>query len=69
MKMEKHAFGTAGDGRPAEVYLLKNNTGMEVEITNYGGIVLAVKVPDQTGKLAEVVLLQQSYKVLSILMV
>jgi aldose 1-epimerase len=55
-QLEKRAFGAANDGRPAEAYLLSNKMGMEVAITNCGGIVLSVKVPDRTGELADVVL-------------
>ena len=40
----------------AEIYLLRGSTGMEARITNYGGIVMSLLVPDRSGKLADVVL-------------
>jgi aldose 1-epimerase len=54
-KIEKHAFGTA-DGQAVDLYVLRNPSGMEVSITNYGGAVVSLKVPDRTGKFADVVL-------------
>lgn len=55
-KIEKHAFGTADDGQAVDLYVLRNQSGMEVSITNYGGAVVSLKVPDRTGKVADVVL-------------
>jgi aldose 1-epimerase len=55
-KPEKHAFGKAEDGQAVDLYVLKNKSGMEVSITSYGGAVVSLKVPDRSGKLADVVL-------------
>src|SRR5215467_3053166 len=55
-RLEKHAFGTADDGQTLDLYILRNKAGMEVSITNYGGAVVALKVPDRAGKFADVVL-------------
>src|SRR5262252_2709052 len=52
----KRAFGKPEDGQAADLYVLKNKSGMEVSITNYGGAVVSLKVPDRYGKLADVVL-------------
>ncbi|MDE1986424.1 MAG: galactose mutarotase [Alphaproteobacteria bacterium] len=46
---------TADDGRPANLYTLTNASGMEVKITNYGGIIVSIRVPDRDGKMADVV--------------
>jgi aldose 1-epimerase len=54
--MEKKAFGTTPDGKTADLYVLTNKNGMEVSITNFGGIVVSVKVADKQGKFADVVL-------------
>jgi aldose 1-epimerase len=54
--MEKKAFGATPDGKTADLYVLTNKNGMQVSITNYGGIVVSVKVPDRQGKLGDVVL-------------
>jgi aldose 1-epimerase len=55
-KVPRHAFGKAEDGQPVDIYVLRNKSGMEVSITNYGGVVVSLKVPDRAGKLADVVL-------------
>jgi len=50
-------FGkTSKDGRPVELYTLRNTNGCEATITNYGGIVTSLKVPDKNGCLGDVVL-------------
>ena len=41
---------------PVTVYTLRNSHGVETQITNYGGIVMSLKVPDRNGKFADVVL-------------
>ena len=54
--MKKSSFGKTKDGEPVDLYVLTNGNGMEVAITNYGGTVVSVKVPDRSGKYADVVL-------------
>ena len=43
-------------GKPVEMVTLKNKNGMEIQAINYGAIIMSLKVPDRTGKLADVVL-------------
>ena len=52
----KKSFGQMADGRAVELYILSNNHGMEASITNYGGTLVSLKIPDRTGKVADVVL-------------
>ena len=54
--LRKSAFGKMKDGEPVGLYTLTNTGGMEVAITNYGGIVVSIKAPDRSGKFADVVL-------------
>jgi len=54
--MNKQPFGKTADGQAVDLFTLTNSKGMEVAITNFGGIVESVKVPDRTGKLDDVVL-------------
>lgn len=54
--MEKENFGRTHDGTTVYVYTLKSTNGMEARITNYGGILVSLKVPDKSGKLADIVL-------------
>lgn len=44
------------DGKPVELYTLANESGASVSITNYGGTVTSIVVPDKTGKMGDVVL-------------
>lgn len=41
---------------PVALYILKNDANMEVAITNYGGRIVAMVVPDKNGKPTDVVL-------------
>src|ERR1700730_18645651 len=55
-KMQKQSFGKTEDGQQTDLYILTNKNGMETSITNYGGTVVTLKVPDRNGKLDDVVL-------------
>ena len=52
----RQPFGKTADGEQAFLYTLRNASGMEVSITNYGGTVTSVKVRDRNGKYDDVVL-------------
>ena len=49
-------FETVIQEKPVKLYTLKNDGGMEVCITNYGGRVVSLVVPDRDGKPTDVVL-------------
>jgi aldose 1-epimerase len=55
-KMQKQSFGKTEDGQQTDLYILTNKHGMEVAITNYGGTVVTLKVPDRNGQIEDVVL-------------
>jgi len=48
-------FGVVGS-TPVRLFTLNNGRGMTVTITNYGGIVQSINVPDRHGKIANVAL-------------
>ena len=48
-------FGRTADGRVATLYTLSNES-MRVRITDFGGRIVSVEVPDRSGKLDHVVL-------------
>jgi aldose 1-epimerase len=54
--MQKSTFGTTRDGQAVDLYTLTNHAGMQVAITNYGGRVVSILVPDRHGEKADVVL-------------
>jgi len=49
-------FGKMPDGTQIFLYTLKNPSGMEVKITNYGGRIVSISVPDRKGHFDDVVL-------------
>ena len=51
----KKPFGKA-DQKVVSLYTLTNTSGMTVKITNYGGIITSILVPDKTGRMGDVVL-------------
>ncbi|MDR9407742.1 MAG: aldose epimerase family protein [Balneolaceae bacterium] len=55
-QIETEEFGTMDDGRSVELFTLTNENGMKVSITNYGGIVTSIRVPDNDGNIEDVVL-------------
>ena len=52
----KKSFGKTPDGQAVDLYVLTNKSGAEASIINYGGAVVSLKVPDRSGKLADIVL-------------
>lgn len=48
-------FGKTSDGA-VELFTLKNVNGIEVRVTNYGGIITSLKTPDRNGAFADIVL-------------
>ncbi|MBN1417268.1 MAG: galactose mutarotase [Planctomycetes bacterium] len=56
MKIEKQAFGKTPDGQAADLYTLTNANGVRMRVTNYGGIIVSLEVPDRAGKPDDVVL-------------
>nr|WP_258881734.1 aldose epimerase family protein [Paenibacillus sp. sptzw28] len=55
-KIVKQYFGQTPDGQSVFLYILSNINGMQAAITNYGGIMVSLKVPDRNGILEDVVL-------------
>ena len=49
-------FGTLPDGTEATLYTLTNASGASVGVTDYGGIVTSIVVPDRDGQMADVTL-------------
>ncbi|MCX4301899.1 MAG: galactose mutarotase [Alistipes sp.] len=49
-------FTTDIDGRRTGLYTLTNANGMEVTVTDFGGRIVSVMVPDRAGELRDVVL-------------
>jgi aldose 1-epimerase len=54
--IEKRPFGTMPDGRTVEVYTLRNDGKMSVDILTYGGVVHTLNVPDRDGHVGNIAL-------------
>ena len=54
--VKKESFGTLPDGTSVDLYTLTNAQGMEIRATNYGGIVVSLRVPDKKGNLDDIAL-------------
>lgn len=53
--LRKEDFQTTIDGKKVDLFILKNTSGSEVAITNYGGALVAIMVPDRDGNYANVI--------------
>ena len=49
-------FQTEINGKQTDLYTLKNKNGMEVCVTNFGGRIVSIMVPDKDGNMQDVVL-------------
>ena len=54
--MKTTDFFTLPSGETAKLYTLENASGAFVRVTDYGGIVTSITVPDRNGKLTDVAL-------------
>ena len=54
--LEQAKFVSEVDGKPTALYVLTNQKGAEACVTNWGGRLVSVMVPDKNGKLTDVVL-------------
>ncbi|HSU51394.1 MAG TPA: hypothetical protein VLJ41_12405, partial [Segetibacter sp.] len=54
--LDKKAFQATVDGKNTNLYVLRNRNNITAAITNYGGRIVGLYVPDKKGKLTDVVL-------------
>jgi aldose 1-epimerase len=55
-RITKSSFGSLPDGQEVFLYTLTNRHGLEMKVTNYGGLIISLKTPDQKGTLEDIVL-------------
>ncbi|MCI7599151.1 MAG: aldose epimerase family protein [Prevotella sp.] len=53
--LRREDFQTTVNGKKTDLFILRNNKGNEVAITNYGGAIVAIMVPDKNGVRANVI--------------
>jgi len=56
MNIKKELFGKTKDNKEVNLFSLQNNNGITVKITNYGGIITYLSVPDRKGNFNNIVL-------------
>ena len=54
-KLDKALFDTIINGKQVNLYFLRNKKNMEVAVTNYGGRLVSLLVPNREGKFTDVV--------------
>ncbi|PCF95886.1 aldose epimerase family protein [Vreelandella nigrificans] len=54
--VERSVFGHLPDGRQVDVYQFTNANGIELRVTNYGGIILSLKTPNIAGEFEDIAL-------------
>lgn len=54
--LNRKDFQTKLGNKQTDMFILSNNKGMEIAVTNYGAAILAIMVPDRKGNFANVVL-------------
>ncbi|WP_251621849.1 aldose epimerase family protein [Odoribacter lunatus] len=54
--LKRENFQMTLNGKDTDLFVLKNRNGVEIAVTNYGGFVVAIMVPDKNGEYADVVL-------------
>ena len=54
--LDPQAFAGEKDGKATALYTLTNANGMEVCVTNFGGRLVSVMVPDKDGNMVDVIL-------------
>jgi aldose 1-epimerase len=52
----KAEFGVMPDSTKVDIYTLVNHSGITMKVTNYGGIITSLMVPDKKGVAADIVL-------------
>lgn len=53
--LRRKDFRTTVNGKQTDLYILRNAKGTEVAVTNYGGAIVGLMVPDKDGQLANVI--------------
>lgn len=54
--VERSDFGVTPEGDSVDLYTLTNDSGVTMQVTNYGGIITSLRVPDREGEFEDVVL-------------
>lgn len=53
--LKREDFQSIVQGKQTDLYTLTNTNGMQVDITNYGGALVSIMVPDRNGTYANII--------------
>ena len=53
--IDEESFRGVHEGKPTNLYTLKNKNGLITQITNYGAIIVSIFVPDRNGTPGDIV--------------
>ena len=53
--LKREDFQAVVQGKETDLYTLSNDNGVQIQVTNYGGAVVAIMVPDRDGNVANVI--------------
>ena len=53
--LKREDFQAVVQGKETDLYTLSNDNGVQIQVTNYGGAVVAIMVPDRDGNFANVI--------------
>ena len=53
--LKREDFQTTVNGKKTDLFVLRNKQGNEVAVTNYGGAVVAIMMPDKDGNYANLI--------------
>ena len=53
--LKREDFQTTVNGKKTDLFVLRNNQGNEIAVTNYGGAVVAIMMPDKDGNYANLI--------------
>lgn len=56
MKVETTIFGRLSGKEDAQLFTIQNSHGITVKISNYGGTIVSILVPDRKGRVQDIVL-------------
>jgi aldose 1-epimerase len=62
MELLRDIFGNARKGEKVFLYTLRNDDGITIKITNYGGIITSIETPDKNGLKANIALGFKSFQ-------
>ena len=56
VEIEQNVWGMTPEGEAIILYTLRNDSGAEVRLSNYGAAIVSATMPDREGRMADVVL-------------